>query len=140
MKRLTPNLMVEDVNASLEYYIQKLGFEFAMGVAENPEDAVPAYRPEQVLIWGMVRRGDAEIMFQRRDSLSEDVPELAGANIGASASLYMETDALDELHESAQAGLEIVKDLNTTFYGMREFYIRDLNGYILAFAQPITPA
>ncbi len=33
--------------------------------------------------------------------------------------------------------LVIVQDLNTTFYGMREFTIRDCNGYLLTFAEPV---
>jgi len=33
MKRITPNIMVEDVNKSIDYYKQNLEFEFVMGVA-----------------------------------------------------------------------------------------------------------
>jgi len=28
-----------------------------------------------------------------------------------------------------------VTDLKTTWYGMQEFYLKDLNGYILGFAE-----
>jgi len=31
--------------------------------------------------------------------------------------------------------VEIVQDLATTWYGMREFYIRDLDGYLLGFGE-----
>ncbi len=31
--------------------------------------------------------------------------------------------------------VEIVADLHTTFYGTREFYFRDCNGYILSFSE-----
>ncbi len=30
---------------------------------------------------------------------------------------------------------EVVKDLETVWYGMQEFYIKDCNGYILGFAE-----
>jgi hypothetical protein len=29
----------------------------------------------------------------------------------------------------------MAKELETTWYGMREFYIKDCNGYILGFAE-----
>ena len=31
--------------------------------------------------------------------------------------------------------VRIIRELETTGYGMREFYIKDCNGYILAFAE-----
>ena len=33
--------------------------------------------------------------------------------------------------------VRIVEDLQDTFYGVREFIIRDLNGFWITFAQPM---
>ena len=39
-----------------------------------------------------------------------------------------------QLYEELKEKVTIIKDMRTTFYGKREFYIRDCNGYILTFA------
>jgi 5-bromo-4-chloroindolyl phosphate hydrolysis protein len=38
-------------------------------------------------------------------------------------------------YQVLKSKVEIVKELHTTFYGMQEFYFKDCNGYILAFAE-----
>ncbi len=47
----------------------------------------------------------------------------------------MELDSISELYARIKDKVTIVKDLQTTFYGMQEFYIEDCNGYILTFAE-----
>jgi uncharacterized glyoxalase superfamily protein PhnB len=124
LNKLTPNLMVEDVARTLAFYADVLGFETVMTLPETaPYD------------FAIVRRDHVELMFQSRQSLSENVPALAGAAIGASQTFYIEVTGLRELYESLRGKLEIVVDLHTTFYGTQEFYLRDLNGYILSFSE-----
>ncbi len=38
------------------------------------------------------------------------------------------------LYAELKDKVTIIKDMQTTFYGKQEFYIRDCNGYILTFA------
>ena len=124
LKKLTPNLMVEDVGQTLGFYRQVLGFEIVMTLPESaPFD------------FAIVRRDGAEIMFQSRASLSENVPALAGSPIGSSQTFYIEVSGLQELYKQLQDKVEIVVDLHTTFYGTQEFYFRDINGYILSFSE-----
>jgi uncharacterized glyoxalase superfamily protein PhnB len=49
--------------------------------------------------------------------------------------VYLEVDGLDELFAAVKDRVEIVLDLRTTFYGMREAWIRDCNGYVLTLAE-----
>lgn len=42
---------------------------------------------------------------------------------------------IKQLCYPAKYKLEIVKDMHKTFYGADEFVIRDLNGYIIYFAE-----
>jgi uncharacterized glyoxalase superfamily protein PhnB len=124
LNKLTPNLMVEDVARTLAFYADVLGFETVMTLPETaPYD------------FAIARRDHVELMFQSRQSLSENVPALAGAPIGASQTFYIEVTGLRELYESLQGKVEIVVDLHTTFYGTQEFYLRDFNGYILSFSE-----
>ena len=79
-------------------------------------------------------------MFQSRLSLSDNVPALSGAPIGASQTFYIEVTGVRDLYETLRDKVEIVVDFHETFYGTREFYFRDLNGYILSFSESTQPA
>lgn len=121
---LAPNLMVEDVAQAMAFYRDVLGFEVASTVPEA--DAAP--------VWAMVRAGAVTVMLEARASVEEGLPRLAGQPTGATLSLYMDVDDADALYAAIQDRVRVVKEPHATFYGAREFYIEDPNGYILAFA------
>lgn len=49
--------------------------------------------------------------------------------------LYVYTDDVDSLHQRLKDRVEVVKGLHDTFYGAREFIIRDLNRFWMTFAE-----
>ena len=51
------------------------------------------------------------------------------------ADLYVYVDDVDALFQQIGDRGEIVEGLHDTFYGMREFIIRDINGFWLTFGQ-----
>lgn len=134
-KKLIPNLMVEDVAQSVAFYRDLLGFDFIMAMRdEQPVEEIPA-ATDKPLDWAMLQRDQVAMMFQQRNSLVDELPALAGCAIGASLTIYIELEGVAGLYESLQGRADIIKPLQTTFYGMREFYLRDCNGYILALAE-----
>lgn len=126
LKKLTPNLMVEDVARTLAFYRETLGFEVLTTLPE-----------QEPFAFAMVKRDGVELMFQSRLSLSENVPALSGAPIGASQTFYMEVTGIKDLYESLRDRVEIVVDFHETFYGTQEFYFRDINGYILSCSESV---
>ena len=128
LKKLTPNLMVEDVQQTLAFYHDVLGFKVLMTLPDQPP-----------FNFAIVQRDEVELMFQSRSSLSENVPALTGHPIGASQTFYIEVEGLAKLYEDLRDRVEIVVDLHTTFYGTQEFYFKDVNGYILSFTEPARP-
>jgi uncharacterized glyoxalase superfamily protein PhnB len=124
LKKLTPNFMVEDVRKTIEFYRDVLGFTVLTTVENEDEIGFAIMQREQV-----------ELMFQSRKSLSENVPALSGSAIGASQTLYIEVSGIETLYEALRDKLEIVVDMHSTFYGTREFYFKDINGYILSFSE-----
>ncbi len=54
--------------------------------------------------------------------------------LGASSTYYIEVESADEMYDKVKDKVEIYKTIENTWYGAREFYIRDLNGYILGFS------
>ena len=122
-QKLTPNLMVEDVDRTVDYYRDVLGFTLAA--------TAPEQRPFE---WAMVSSGGAELMFQSRESLSGEVPALRDRKIGGAFTIYIEVEDIEALYAHVQDRMPIVVDLHDTFYGAREFSAQDCNGYILGFA------
>jgi len=83
---------------------------------------------EQPLDYAMMKCGNAEVM-------SQDIPEFNGMEIGASLTLYIEMEDIKELYARIAGRTTVIRDVQTTFYGMQEFHIRDCSGYILGFAE-----
>lgn len=135
LNKLTPNLMVEDVNRTVEFYHDVLGFEFVMGVIEELQEILTSYQQDRSLDYAMMKCGNVEIMFQAEKSLARALPVLKGREIGGTLTLYMELDDVSDLYTRVKDTVAVVKDLHTTFYGMQELYIEDCNGYILTFAE-----
>ena len=137
--KLTPNMMVKDVRETIAFYQEVLGFEFVMAVPKDGQEVSMEMPQEKPLAYAMMKSGNVEIMFQAKESLSEDIPTFQGVKIGASVSFYFEIDNIDAFYEDVGEKVEVVKRIHTVWYGMREFYIRDCNGYILGFSQQTPP-
>jgi len=133
-KKLTTNMMVEDVSRTVDFYSDVLGFEFVMGVPENSQEVVTTRQKGQALGFAIARCDNIEMMFQAKQSITEEVPEFGGMGIGGSLTFYIEVQDVKGLYAKLKDKVTIVKDMRTTFYGKQEFYIRDCNGYILTFA------
>jgi len=129
LKKITANLMVESVDDTIAFYKNVLGFE----VITTVPDAGP-------FDWAWMKRGDVELMFQSRPSLSGDIPAFTGKEVGGTFGLYINVEGIQSLYDTIKDKVTIVKDMHTTFYGAREFHIQDNSGYLLSFAEDITNA
>ena len=134
MKKITPNIMVANVNATIDYYKQNLEFEFVMGIDEDKEVKMGDFG-DSTLTWAMLKKENVEIMLQRTDSLFEELPELKGLKIGGTFTLYISMQDTKGFYDKIKNKVEIIKDMHKTFYGADEFVIKDLNGYIIYFAE-----
>ncbi|MBN2589254.1 MAG: VOC family protein [Sedimentisphaerales bacterium] len=135
--KLTTNMMVEDVNDTVDFYNGVLGFEFVMGVPEDGQNIVTLKQDDQRLNFALVKSGNAEMMFQSRKSITNEFPEFSNMNIGGSLAFYIDVEDIKQLYSSLKEKTKIIKDMHTTFYGKEEFAIQDCNGYILTFAGAI---
>jgi uncharacterized glyoxalase superfamily protein PhnB len=124
IKKLTPNLVVRNVEASLKFYREVLGLESGMTV------------PEQApYVFASVSNGAVEIFFNDQKMVAAEYPKLA-ATISASLTLYMEVDSLDDVLKRVQkAGATISIQPAEQFYGMKEFAFEDQDGYTITIAE-----
>jgi lactoylglutathione lyase len=124
IRKLTPNLVVRNVEASLRFYSEILGLEKAMTVPD-----------ESPYIFAAVSNGAVEIFFNDQKTVAAEYPKLA-ASIGASLTLYMEVDSLQAVFDRVQkAGAKISMPITDQFYGMKEFAFGDSDGYTITIAQ-----
>ncbi|HET6989813.1 MAG TPA: VOC family protein [Bacteroidia bacterium] len=125
LKALTVNLMVENVQRSVDFYNRTFGFEVVTTVPGENE-----------LVFALVKRDEVSLMFQSMKSFAEAMPEYKNTKIGGSILLYIDVIKVHEIYEMARkSGVEIVVEMHKTFYGTNEFAIRDCDGYLVSFAQ-----
>lgn len=133
------NLMVTDMVASLRFYHQVLGAELAFTVDGEQNTEMPGKISDKA-VFASVRAGEAEIMLQERKNLLQDSPAFDSSTTpGASVTLYFRVDDVDAIAARLPADTPIIKALETTWYGMREMWIRDPDGYVLTIGTPHGP-
>ena len=124
VKKATPVLMVAEIEPVLKFWVDRLGFAKTVEVPEGAK-----------IGFVILQKGPVELMYQSYSSATSD----AGAAIAAELRkgptfLYVEVDSLDETL-AAMEDLPKVMDVRTTFYGAREFGVRDPGGHFVTFAQ-----
>lgn len=124
LESLTPNIMVNDVNETLDYYTNVLGFDL---VDTNPVSGE--------FEWGYVMLNSVGLMFQEVKSIKNEYPQLKDLKVGGALTLYIRVKNINDLFENIKDQVTIVKPMNTTFYGTNEFAIEDVNGFILTFSE-----
>jgi uncharacterized glyoxalase superfamily protein PhnB len=120
MKTLTPNLIVDSIEACLPFWVTRLGFEKTVEVPEGDQ-----------LGFVILARDGVSLMLQSRASLANDVPALAD---GAYRTvLYLKVADLAPIRESLTGWPKIVES-RTTFYGAHEIIVDDPAGNRVFFA------
>ncbi|NKB89560.1 MAG: hypothetical protein GKS06_15195 [Acidobacteria bacterium] len=133
MTTVTPNIFVDDVGKTVDWYRDVLGFKFDVGVIEGTEDSTFEYTG-QSLGFAIMSHGDVQLMFQSRGSVAVDLPGIQPAS-GDAFALYIGVEDVDALYAKVSAQVDLEIDLRDTFYGAREFHFRDCNGTMVGLAQ-----
>jgi len=118
-KHLFPILATEDLAATIEFYETHLGFKCC------------GKYPQEDPCWASLINGDSEIAF----SVPEDTRSFEKTE--AYCTIYLVVENVDEVYENLRDKVEIAYPVNNHDYGMREFGIRDCNGYILHIGENI---
>ena len=122
MKKLTPVVYVEEIEPVLPFWVDRLGFTKTTEMPEGDR-----------LGFVILQNGGAEIMYQTRDSVQNDVPELAGTPMGGNL-LFIQVEDLDSV-AAALDGITPVTPRRKTFYGADELIVREPAGNVVTFAQ-----
>ena len=133
--KLTPNFEVKDIKQTVDFYSKNFGFKLVMAVPESQDGIEQTFAGNKEYVYAMVQKDNVELFFQRSDSFKHDVEFAKGLPIGASVSFYMDIEGIKDFYETLKSESLQMTELKTTWYGMQVFYLRDINGYVLGFAE-----
>ena len=114
---VVPMIHVADVCATVDLYIS-IGFKV---IRQNEEDGQ--------INWAKLSFGNSEVML---DAFGKPSTEHR-----REVDLYILTDEVDDLYRRLKDRVQVVQEPYDAFYGMREFIIRDINGFWITFGQPL---
>lgn len=135
--KISPNFEVTDIKKTTAFYTENLGFNLIIAVPESQDGIDQTFLENKEYVYALVQRDNVEFMFQRSDTFKNDVVFSKGLAIGATVSFYMEIEGINEFYLALKHKNLQLTELKTTWYGMQEFYLKDLNGYILGFAEKV---
>ena len=115
-----------------------------MAVPDGVDEVLDALPPIGKMRYVMLTVANSALMIQERDSLIEELPELAETTAGRGASLtpYYQFDQLDDLLKTMPADIEIVRPERTNWYGIREVAVFEVivSGQNSRNRAPLSPA
>lgn len=128
---MSTNLMVTDMGASLGFYHEVLGLPIAFTV-DAGQNTDMSGAPNGDAVFATLRAGESELMLQERSSLAEDAPMVTETTEPAGTfTLYFRVDDVDEVAARIPDSHAVVKPLQVTWYGMKEIWVRDPDGYVV---------
>src|ERR1700704_647308 len=126
VKRITPVLLVKEIEPVIPFWVDRLGFTKTIEVPEGNKLGFVAFQ-----------KGAAEVMYQTYSSVEKDAPPSMSAEARKGPTyLYIEVDNIDAVLASMK-DVKIVMPVRTAFYGMKEFAVQDPGGHFITFAQPV---
>lgn len=126
VKRITPVLLVNEIEPVIPFWVDRLGFAKTIEVPDGDKLGFVTFQ-----------KGSVEVMYQTYSSVEKDAPPpMAAAARKGPTYLYIEVDNFDAVL-AAMKDVKIVMPVRTAFYGMKEFSVQEPGGHFITFAQPV---
>jgi glyoxylase I family protein len=128
VRGVCPLLQVFDMPTSVQFYRDVLGFD----VVETSQ------REGDQFDWGLLRRNDAELMLGTAYEGDERPPKPDPARVAANGDtiFYFSCPDVDGAYHRLRARGLNVEEPKVAYYGMKQLYITDPDGYGLCFQWP----
>ena len=112
-----PTFLVSDVNATAQWYEDKLGFQ-------------PSFFPRQPpYVFASLQKDGVEIMLLRQQGYRKPEVHREGGVWDA----YIRVKEVQELYDEVRRRTPVKSELTKRSYGDTEFEVEDPNGYVLVF-------
>lgn len=141
------NLMVLDVASSIRFYCDVIGCDIAFVVDGSQATFTDGSIPTDA-VFASVRAGATELMLQDRVNLAADAPMVTvDTEPHATMTIYFRVEDVDAVVARLDAAVgagdlpatDVVKPLEVTWYGMKEIWVRDPDGYVVTVGTPHGP-
>lgn len=123
IKRITPILFAQEIESCIQFWTERLGFQKTVEVPEGDKTG-----------FAILEKDGLELMYQSYASVEKDNADTAQLARKGPTFLYIDVDDLSRAL-AATKGAEIAMPERSTFYGSREFGIKDPVGHWIIFAQ-----
>ena len=120
--KITPVLMLEEIEKSLPFWVDRMGFAKTVDVPEGDR-----------LGFVILVRDGAELMLQTIESVRKDTPQFVPAGNSHDVGLFIEVQDFADILKRLE-GYPTALSERTTPYGMREIGVREPNGHVVIFA------
>jgi predicted enzyme related to lactoylglutathione lyase len=116
-EQVSPTLPVTDMRRALSFFEASLGFRCSFKLQDDLHPEIP---------YAIVERDQVEIHLQLREATA------------GTGSCYITVDDADAVWAEVQrAGVRVIRPIENSDYGMRDFSIADPDGNNLGIGQPI---
>ncbi|MEM6829158.1 MAG: VOC family protein [Bacteroidota bacterium] len=115
-------LMVVDVDQTIDFYEQVLGFELLLSEQENGST-----------YWAKMRKGAFTLTFKEEGRLKNELVFLKNQPVGGSVAICLLVDDLEGYHQMVKDTCDMLDHPHITPCGSTQFSMLDNNGYILTF-------
>jgi uncharacterized glyoxalase superfamily protein PhnB len=123
VQKITALLFAEEIEPSVKFWVERLGFTKAIEVPDGNK-----------LAFAALQKDNLELMYQSYKSADDDFGATVPSVRQGPTFLYVDVENLDELI-AAMDGVEVTMPVRTTFYGAREIGVKEPAGHIVTFAQ-----
>ena len=121
--KITAVLIVEEIEKSLGFWVDRMGFTKTVEVPEGDR-----------LGFVILARDGAELMMQTIASVRKDEPKFAPDGVQTKGcGMFIEVEDFEDVKKRL-TGYPIVMPERVTFYGMREIGVSEPGGHTVVFA------
>jgi catechol 2,3-dioxygenase-like lactoylglutathione lyase family enzyme len=124
LKSLTPNLIVSNVERSLAFYRDVLGFT----VAATVPDQAP-------YVFAIVESGPVRVFLNAPEPAIAEYPAFKDRPIGGTLTLFIDVANIRQVHDDLKDAVTIVMPLEHKWYGVTEFAFEDPDKYLITYAE-----
>lgn len=120
--KITPVLIVEEIEKSLPFWIDRMGFVKTVDVPQGDR-----------LGFVILVRDGTELMLQTIESVSKETPQFVPKSGPGNVGLFVEVEDFADVLKRLD-GYPVALPERTTFYGMREIGVFEPGGHTVIFA------
>lgn len=131
MQTIFPNLMVQNIEQTIAWYKKNLQATLKMSVPKQSN-------PDLMRFATLTIEGN-DLMLQDLEDIENKYPVIKGqVSHSNGVALNIQVKDAQQIYEKLRKEVEVIAQPQDMFYGMREFTMRDPDGYLITVASMLS--